>query len=397
MTVAGSKFFWNAGDKLYTAYQDDGTLWVSDYENRRAIRIDPAQSESDGNLHGERQHIPASYASAVCHDDSTRVFSNFLEFEVKYDATGKIPFNQSWSLVRNWAAGCAPRFIYDGTDGFAGFKSVRKTPDGRAVSLLQSTLDSIVQKVKPGCHGARCPMINVTKTITRTEVVELDENNGIVSLLVLESSMGGTASIEAGGVIRYSVTSDATHMQSIFEMPYVGSNWSYPGLLVASFAATNLTLAARVSGSSPTYPKTEAGDLVIFDANDGHRPSSIKPPFGNHGMHLGVVGLGPNAAFKWQASPWGTWQLDSAPQLLDGINGTRWFINPVTMDGRFGANDTIQYGGSNVHVAGANIVFGFPGEFFHSGEASQWLHFHDSGLFLGQFGVRIFYFVMSIT
>lgn len=39
-----------------------------------------------------------------------------------------------------------------------------------------------------------------------------------------------------------------------------------------------------------------------------------------------------------------------------------------------------------MHVAGPNIVYGFPGEFFHGGEASQWLHFHDSGLFVGQFG-----------
>jgi hypothetical protein len=73
--------------------------------------------------------------------------------------------------------------------------------------------------------------------------------------------------------------------------------------------------------------------------------------------------------------------------------GLRYFIDPKTMDGRFGANDTIQYGGSNAHVAGANIVVGFPGEFFHSGEASQWLHFHDSGLFLGQFGVPNLSFV----
>jgi hypothetical protein len=37
--------------------------------------------------------------------------------------------------------------------------------------------------------------------------------------------------------------------------------------------------------------------------------------------------------------------------------------------------------------------YGFPGEFFHSGEASQWLHFHDSGLFVGQFGTPNIAFV----
>ena len=36
-------------------------------------------------------------------------------------------------------------------------------------------------------------------------------------------------------------------------------------------------------------------------------------------------------------------KVGSEPETLDGINGTRWFITPDTMDGRFGANDTVQY------------------------------------------------------
>jgi hypothetical protein len=106
--------------------------------------------------------------------------------------------------------------------------------------------------------------------------------------------------------------------------------------LLSSFSATNLTLAARVSGSAIAFPTTSKGDLVIFDGNDGHKAPSVKVPLGNHGFHLGVIKPGKAASFLWQASPWGTWQLDNASTTIDGINATRYFISPETMDGRFG-------------------------------------------------------------
>ena len=388
-TVDSSKFFWLAVDPstggaedVFTAFEDDGSLWVSDADNERALHLDPAT----GRYLGQRAHIPASYAAAVAGGDPTRVFSNFKEFRVGYRG----PLNESWSLVRNWAAALAPRFLAKGTRGFAGFRAVQTTPDGRTVSLVQSTTTRVVQKPKPGCHGAHCPESNVTETVEHLEAVELTAAGNVVPLLVLPG-IAGSAAIEAGGVIRYSVTNQTA--QSIYEMPFSAGNWTFPGRLVTSFAATNLTLAARISGAVPTYPTTATGDLVVFDGSDGHRPTSIKPPFGNHGMHLGVVRPGAGAGFKWQASPWGTWQVGSEPETLDGINGTRYFITPDTKDGRFGGNDTVQYGGSNAHVAGPNIVYGFPGEFFHAAEASQWIHFHDSGLFLGQFGTLNINFV----
>ena len=94
---------------------------------------------------------------------------------------------------------------------------------------------------------------------------------------------------------------------------------------------------------------------------------------------------GANASLKWQASPWGEWDVAGSPIVLDGINCTLHTI--TNADGRFGANDSsIQYGGSYALVQGSNIVYGFFGEFWKGSEANQFLHFHDSGLFVGQFG-----------
>ena len=97
------------------------------------------------------------------------------------------------------------------------------------------------------------------------------------------------------------------------------------------------------------------------------------------------MGKGANSTFKWQASRWGTWDVAGSPVVLDGVNCT---FNAITnADGRFGADDaSIQYAGSYAMVSGHSIVYGFLGEFWKGSEANQFLHFHDSGLFVGQFG-----------
>ena len=123
---------------------------------------------------------------------------------------------------------------------------------------------------------------------------------------------------------------------------------------------------------------------MIFDGGSGKNESYNPHP--NQGMHLGVVAPAANqSSFKWQASPWGTWDVATSPIVLDGVNCTFHAISNA--HGRFGANDSaIQYAGSYPMVDGHNIVFGFFGEFWKGSEANQFLHFHDSGLFVGQFG-----------
>lgn len=409
VTVDASKFFWTDVDPVWVAFEDDGTLWVMDSGNQRSLHLTP-----QGSFLGARQHLPASYTMAVSGGDPTRVFSNFLEFKVGYSG----PLNKSWSLVRNWAAGVNTTYRKSGGVSRSGFHSVQVTPDKKHVGLVHR-MNSETQRGKrvcchvgqrwsascTECHGngdvCQCLFLNETKLVQQTVLVELAAT-GIVPLLVLNQTIAGSAMLHEGGVIRYSITQQLSHsqnksqnahlgeVQAVYESPYVAGarTWRFPGDLLSSFAFDNTSLASRVSGSVPTFPLTSTGELVVFDANDGHRPGKdgLPYPYGNHGNHLGVVSHGEHAAWKWQSSPWGTWAVGNQSEVLDGVHGTRWFITADTMDGRFGANDTVQYAGSNAHTQGSTIVYGFPGEFFHQAEASQWLHFHDSGLFVGQFG-----------
>ena len=151
-------------------------------------------------------------------------------------------------------------------------------------------------------------------------------------------------------------------------------------MLVSSFETASDRLASRFSGVHPTFPQTAGGDYVIFDGATGKNESYNAHP--NQGFHLGAVAPGANASFKWQSSPWGEWDVAGSPIVLDGINCT---LNAITnADGRYGANDSaIQYGGSYALVAGSSIVYGFFGEFWKGSEANQFLHFHDSGSFVG--------------
>ena len=41
-------------------------------------------------------------------------------------------------------------------------------------------------------------------------------------------------------------------------------------------------------------------------------------------------------------------------------------------------------------VAGRDIVYGYHGEAWNGGQADQWMHYRDDGLFIGQFGAPVY-------
>src|SRR5437764_11898842 len=78
---------------------------------------------------------------------------------------------------------------------------------------------------------------------------------------------------------------------------------------------------------------------------------------------------------------------------LGGIKpgGSQWLWRAMPsiggLDGRGGVDTWVEYGGNNHMVAGRNIFAGFHGEFYQdAGQASQFMHYYDNGLFVGEFG-----------
>jgi hypothetical protein len=55
-------------------------------------------------------------------------------------------------------------------------------------------------------------------------------------------------------------------------------------------------------------------------------------------------------------------------------------------DGRYDIDHGVQYPANVVLTDARNVIFGYHGEAWNGGQANQWLHFYDNGLFIGQFG-----------
>jgi hypothetical protein len=207
--------------------------------------------------------------------------------------------------------------------------------------------------------------------------------------------------------------------------------------LLGTIAGRSDSLRYTSTGNGAnSYPQTPDGNLIIFDSTYDLNMSWNPHP--NQGFHLGklktsqedpskidtgvsVAAAGgakaPSADWVWQASPWGDWNVTDGPDVILGDTrllitdsaGTGYTaakvckgytvslkeITPETLDGRFGGNSTgIQYGGNLAVNVGEDVVYGFHGEFWKSGEANQFLHFRD-GNFIGQFGLPGLHYTMK--
>jgi hypothetical protein len=109
-----------------------------------------------------------------------------------------------------------------------------------------------------------------------------------------------------------------------------------------------------------TFPITEDGIVVSF--NPGY----------SQGFHLGGLRLGADG-WLWRASPSGSWDVDENGRI-------------VQKDGRYEIGNGVQYPGNVVVTSGHHIVYGYHGEAWRGGQANQWIHYYDNGLFIGQFG-----------
>jgi hypothetical protein len=114
------------------------------------------------------------------------------------------------------------------------------------------------------------------------------------------------------------------------------------------------------------YPDLDADGALIVSFNPGR----------SHGFHLGALRRD-GEGWAWRASPDGSWLLDR-----DG--------DVSLSTGVYELDRGVQYLGSVAVTSGPHVIYGYFGEAWNGGEANQWLHFFDNGLFVGQFGVPVY-------
>ena len=317
----------------------DGSVWVVDHCNNRMLRF-----AASGRSNAEIAYLPASYLSTVDHGKPHRVFANFLEFEV--DRNVPLQPGKTWRLMRNWLAGLPPALLdsrsYNG--GFGGFTSVETLRNGRTYGLVQA-------------NG-------------RQVIVELPASGPlrIVKTLAQPLPHATARVLYENGDLGYSLT--GPNSQSVLRQPLTGFDaagnpvWSTEPVQLASVPTLTGTPYYRgaFSGMPPRFPVTASGHVVFFD-------QAVE---GNEGFHLGAARTG-STEWLWQSSPTGP---------LDGKGS----FQTKRLD------QSITYGGNSVWAHGRHIIYGYHGEFYRDletgkvGQANQFMHHDESGLFIGQFG-----------
>lgn len=322
----------------------DGKLWVIDHCNNRMLRFaltGPTVGRSDEQI----AYLPGFYLSAVDPHNPRRVFANFLEFEAQVDGPWQ-PGSASWRLVRNWLGG-----LPSGLD------------DKHAFNALYGGLSTVATLANGRTYG-------MVRAFDQYVVVELPASGPLRIVRPLGAPLPRASHpvMYENGDLGHAITGDTLQValrRSLTGFDAQGNpTWATEPVVMASVPMLAGTPWTRHStmGLPPRYPVTAGGMVVYLDP-------SIK---GNEGFHLGAARLH-GTEWLWQASPTGP---------MDG-KGT---YQTKAVDG------WLQYGGNAVLAHGRHIVYGYHGEFYRDlttdkvGQANQFMHFDESGLFLGQFG-----------
>lgn len=353
-------------------------IWVGDAGNRRVLRLNSTDGSSAGDM---ISYLPRSYKSAVHPTDPTRVFSNFLEFSVSYSSNAS--YAESWRLVRNWGAGTPAAFTAMDDDyglqrwPFAGFSAV-----------------AAAGNVTVGLVGA-FPNAPYNTSGEYTQMVQLVDGSrdGSVPphLVMLQNFTKGGFALAPDASVRYIVdaeTPPSAYWQELWSVPMTLNSsgypqWVLPGVLLASFnVSANASQGMRARGAALPLqlPVTSNGNIILLDATNNE----------NGGDHLAGIPVN-GTALAWTACPWGTWEMLSNRTTLQPGNVTltyRWISNA---DGQYGANtSSISYSAAYPMAIGPHVLFSFYGEGWNQGEANQFLHFTEDGMFVGQFGTLNF-------
>ena len=332
-----SERFWFSGGPTYVAFQPDGSFWVGDPGNVRNLHFSARR-----RYLGQILYLPETYVSAVDPADPRRVFAGFLEFEVDY----RLPIGSSWTLVRNWGAGAAAEYVGNWNDPnfrtYAGLRSVVTTADGRTLAVARHLGVSVSSDLfELAAQGSRRAGRLELGTRLYPDGSQRDAIEKFGALRLFERRFAG---IGADGTPAWEAPRELA---------------AVPRLEPADPYFHDVPLVIGVNDA--TYPATASGLFIAY------------VPGNSKGFHLGALRPG-TVGWVWRASPTRAWQVDG-----EG--------NVVAADGAYEPDRGVRFPGSIAVTLGRHIIYGYHGEGWNGGEANQWLHFYDNGLFIGQFGV----------
>lgn len=267
-----------------------------------------------------------SYQCETVENAPTRLVVNGLEYSINYS----LPTTTCWTLTNNYNYNIDGN-VYTG----ANFKYPVLLSNGKTISTFEKTGDNF-EIGELSSSGVRF-----------TGVVY--PHNG-ASTLMNDGSILWQDSYTQGAVVTYNKAVIAG---------FDGSGNPVYSSFFAYLTTPPVDTLNSINWQMHKAAITSTNKFITFYQDYRTSPS----------YHLGAIPLGTNS-FQWQTmkSTGRTYNGDYPYMRFDDGNG-------------------VQYGGSRAVVSGRQIVAGYHGEFWKSGQTNIYLHYFDNGLAVGQFGV----------
>jgi hypothetical protein len=339
-------------------------VWVADTGHNRILKF----RKGTPTVIDRITYLGATYHSCVDTGNPTRVFSLFTEYAVDYNKPLTNP--DSWRARLDWLGAVPPDFLTPLSQAYfygfpAGFKKVVTLRNGRTYAQLNlgqppqepsgNNLSVIVELLG---NGTMRQVPNIVGSPLRTSSTGIGQYHPTALFAVHDLCDDGS--------IVYAITEENIR-QTIYRLQLQGfdnSNnpvWNTVPEVIAT-APLNVTgweQGARTQFGNPLFPITSGGKVIFYNTIPDYA-----------GMHLGAVNLG-DTEWSWMTSPTG--EID--------FKGT--FGGRLTN----GQPNGLNYTGVYAQTWDSNVIYGYHGEGYGGSQANQFYHFHESGLFISQFGV----------
>jgi hypothetical protein len=353
--VTDSKFMFvsnlglnGVGPQSYIAYAPDGSFWLGDTGNVRNLHFSAGNSPS---ILERFSFIPSFYSCEVCRGDPTRVFSNWLEWQIDYSKPLALG-NGSWTLKNNWSFGTTP----DTGDPFGILGFVGVYSNGRTYAGIQNKDTGYRDIYELTATGLRK---------TGKSVYVACYMDGNFNLYYADGGAGNVGHIYRNSFARFDNSNNPTWVRDPTQIPrdVMLTTEMLPPLFTGLISFNPFEPTAN--GVIPTFQRSSLGlPGALYNHFGGIDATTGRVKFSTHPANQNPYFGGPGLGFML---------YPEAPYFLSGVG-------PIGVVGDNG-------GGAFIYKPGDPDIFtSYRGEMFGGGQTNVWSHWHDSGLLVNRFG-----------
>ncbi|RYY11167.1 MAG: PKD domain-containing protein, partial [Chitinophagaceae bacterium] len=290
----------------------------------------------------------ATYYLRLVENDSTRLVSFMMEYEVDYSK----PIRSSWKLTRQYEPS-----VTINLDPNKYFKSLVKLSNGRTYGTLR-TGPAFNDGTRSGPSWFQ--VYELTDLGARATGIWMSGHTYSIwpdgSLMQFISKRGG-----ASTVIKYALTGFDGQQNP---------QWAKAGITIAHI---NSIGSEGVNGGI-IHRLTNDNKLIIFDPN---APNNGFQPYGlySQGFHIGAIKFGDVTSQKW------LWR--TAPSTTPSYSAD------YPSDGKFDIGNGVKMPGGEAKTVSDFIVWNHHGEFWKQGQTNMHHLMYKNGLQIMQFGVAV--------